>query len=69
MNDEANWNKTHRLAGWLWMPSGFFMILLGIFDLPAELWLIPVTLIFAAPCIYSFLLSLKGRNRNSKVQE
>lgn len=26
LNSEENWNRPHRLAGWIWMISGLLMI-------------------------------------------
>lgn len=59
--DEENWNKTHRMAGPLWMLCG--LATLPCFFLPREF---AITLLFAAlftavlvPTIYSFLLAKK----------
>jgi uncharacterized membrane protein len=59
MKDESNWNKTHRLAGWLWIISGFLMIVMGMLHLPEILLSIPLILVLVIPFVYSFLLSLK----------
>ena len=59
--NEENWNKTHRMAGPLWMLCG--LATLPCFFLPREF---AITLLFAAlftavlvPTIYSFLLAKK----------
>lgn len=69
IKDEINWNKTHHLAGWLWIASGIFLIILGALNLPEALCTVPFIMIFVVPCIYSFLISLKGENRGDKVDE
>ena len=51
--NEENWNRTHRLAGYLWMICGILMILISLTRfVPAE-WLLIMVLV---PCIYSFWL-------------
>lgn len=59
LNNEENWNKTHRLAGWVWVVGGFIILLTGFLRL---LWIIlPVSLIMAiVPVIYSLILHKKG---------
>jgi uncharacterized membrane protein len=59
LNDEENWNKTHRLAGWVWMLGGIGTIISGAFDL----FLLSIPFIAAMvviPTIYSFVLYKKG---------
>lgn len=55
--NEENWNRTHRLAGYLWMICGILMILISLTRfIPAE-WLVGIFLIMVlVPCIYSFWL-------------
>ena len=54
LNDEGNWNATHRVGGWVWTFCGVAMLLtafLGIFWI-----LIGVTLIAAlVPTVYSYI--------------
>ena len=55
---EENWNRTHRLAGWVWVGGGVVMLLsgfLGIFWLT----LVPVIIMVAVPLIYSYILHKK----------
>lgn len=56
LNDEDNWNKSNRLAGYIMVIGGFLVIILSIFDLAfwAILGFIPVFLL--VPAVYSFLL-------------
>ena len=61
--DEDNWNKTHRMAGKVWVMGGilfvlnFFLKIQGI-----EIWLILALVLI--PTVYSFLYSRrKGNNK------
>ena len=50
---EENWNRTHRLAGWLWTAGGL-VILIFTFCGVSPGWLIAVLAALAlVPCIYS----------------
>ena len=59
LNSEENWNKTHRLAGWIWVGGGILMMLTGFLGI---LWLtvVPAVIMVAVPFIYSYLLHKKG---------
>ena len=61
LHNEENWNKTHRLAGWVWMIGG---IIITVFGFLKFLWIIfPVTFVMALlPVIYSFILHKKSTN-------
>ena len=61
LHNEENWNKTHRLAGWVWMIGG---IIITVFGFLKFLWIIfPVTFVMALlPVIYSFILHKKNTN-------
>ena len=59
LNNEENWNKTHRFAGWLWTVCGILIMLTGFFGgfrvfLPITLWMV------IAPIIDSYFLHRKG---------
>ena len=56
---EENWNKTHRLAGWIWVGGGILMMLTGFLGI---LWLtvVPAVIMVAVPFIYSYILHKKG---------
>ena len=55
--NEENWNRTHRLAGYLWMIFGILMILIGVTRFVPAAWLIGIILMTVlVPCIYSFWL-------------
>lgn len=60
LNDEENWNKTHRMAGFLWVIGGIVIMataFLGAF------WLFFVVLIpmVIVPFVYSYLLYKKNK--------
>jgi uncharacterized membrane protein len=59
LHSEENWNRTHRLAGWLWVIGGVVIMLTGFCN---ALWVsMPVALIMVlVPVIYSYILHRKG---------
>ena len=58
--NEENWNRTHRLAGYLWMVCGVFMIFITLTRFGPAQWLPGILLIMVlVPCIYSFWLHAK----------
>ena len=59
LNSEANWNKTHRLAGWIWVICGIAIVLGGFFEL---FWIIVAALpiMVLVPLVYSYILHRKG---------
>ena len=59
LHSEENWNKTHRLAGWLWVVCGLGMMVSGFAG--GFLLLLPLSLVMVlVPVGYSFLLYRKG---------
>ena len=59
LNNEENWNKTHRFAGWLWTIGGILIMLTGIFG---GFWIfaIIVAMMVLVPILYSYILHRKG---------
>ena len=59
LDNEENWNRTHRFAGWLWTFCGIAIMCTGFFG---GFWVfLPVTLLMVlAPVIYSYVLHKKG---------
>lgn len=59
LNSEENWNRTHRLGGYLYMLAGFITIIAGFVE---QFWLVVVALVIASlvPMVYSFILYKKG---------
>lgn len=57
---EENWNKTHRLAGWVWSASSLLLIILILAGLPAfPLFFVVTAVIVIIPVAYSFHLYRK----------
>ena len=59
LNDEDNWNKTNRLAGYIMVIGGFLLIILSIFDLAFWAILGIIFIFLFIPALYSFLLYRK----------
>ena len=57
---EENWNRTHRLAGFLWVIGGAFFIVMSFIGWSLIAFLIPLALMVLAPTVYSYLLYRKG---------
>ena len=59
LDNEENWNRTHRFAGWLWTFCGIGIICTGFFG---GFWVfLPITLLMVlTPIIYSYVLHRKG---------
>jgi uncharacterized membrane protein len=59
LDNEENWNKTHRFAGWLWTFCGVAIMFTGFFG---GFWVfLPITaLMVLVPIIYSYILHRKG---------
>ena len=59
LDNEENWNRTHRFAGWLWTFCGIAIMCTGFFG---GFWVfLPITLLMVlAPIIYSYVLHRKG---------
>ena len=59
LHSEENWNRTHRLAGYVWVGCGFAMMIAGIFGLAWVVLAAALVMVFV-PVIYSFVLNHKG---------
>ena len=58
---EENWNRTHRLAGFLWVIGGAAMILLALLRVPMVWAMMAITLTIALlPTAYSYILYRRG---------
>lgn len=58
LSSEENWNRTHRLAGWVYLLSGILFLVNSIFLLT---WLMVAVIVLACtPMLYSYLLYKKG---------
>lgn len=61
LNSEVNWNKTHYMAGHLWVLGGICMIIGSCMQVQSiQLTLIIVLVIIIVPCCYSYWLYRKG---------
>ena len=58
LNNEENWNKTHRFAGKFWVAGGFLMSLLMLLPISWALpmMLVSTLLIVLAPVVYSYCI-------------
>lgn len=60
LEDEDNWNKTHRFAGIVWVIGG--IIIMATAFLGSVMVMLPITLIMAfAPMIYSYCYYKKNK--------
>ncbi|MDD6526605.1 MAG: SdpI family protein [Oscillospiraceae bacterium] len=64
LKNEENWNKTHRLAGKLWIIGGIVSIICTFCGYPLLLFA-AVAVVVAVPVIYSFALSRSQRDTNA----
>ncbi|MBP3328816.1 MAG: SdpI family protein [Clostridia bacterium] len=62
LNDEENWNKTHRLGGILWVVSGIIMIVTALFS-NAVINIIVIVTAIVVPTVYSYVLYRKKLNK------
>jgi len=66
LRDSDNWDKTHKMAGILWIFCGIMLIILAFLPFKNSIKLIILGAILAViiipPVLYSFLLSLRKRD-------
>ena len=55
LHDEENWDKTHKLAGKLWIMGGIVMTISGLLNLPI-LFMIIIFAIVIIPTVYSYFI-------------
>lgn len=60
LDDEENWNRTHRFAGFLWTAGGLFIAVNAFFEWE-WLFLVITFAMVLAPTIYSFLYFKKQK--------
>ncbi|HHZ02269.1 MAG TPA: SdpI family protein [Tissierellia bacterium] len=61
LNNETNWNKTHRLAGYLWIIGGLLMFINSFLNLYwMASFIIIMVIISVIPGVYSYILYKKG---------
>ena len=61
--NEENWNKTHRVAGFVWVIGGVIFCLMGFVPEKTLLFLLPIQIILLAcvPMVYSWNLARKQK--------
>lgn len=61
LNSAENWNRTHRLAGFLWIIGGALLLICSLLRL-LSVWVLTGVLIVMAvvPMVYSYILYRKG---------
>ena len=59
LNSEENWNRTHRLSGWVWVGCGLGMVVTGFFG---GFWVFfgLLMIMVLTPFLYSYILHRKG---------
>lgn len=58
LSSEENWNRTHRMAGWVYLISGILFLVNSIF---LWTWLMVAVIVLACtPMFYSYFLYKKG---------
>jgi uncharacterized membrane protein len=60
LDNEDNWNKTHRLAGFLWVIGGVAMVVNAFIGSEWSILVISVVMVFV-PMIYSYLYFKKNK--------
>ena len=59
LHSEENWNRTHRMAGRLWLICGIAIMLTGFLGLMAAVLPIAILMVLV-PMVYSYILYRKG---------
>ena len=60
LDNEENWNRTHRLAGYIWMGLGILIIICTLTGILKAEWMIALVFVMALiPCVYSFWLHVR----------
>lgn len=62
LHSEENWNKTHRLAGKLWVAGGILILLTAMLESPYIIFPVIIVMI-AVPSIYSYCLYRKEKEQ------
>lgn len=61
LNNEVNWNKTHHIAGYLWIIGGTLMFINSFIGFHWK-WIFAITIsaLVLVPAVYSYMLYKKG---------
>lgn len=71
IQDEENWNATHRFGGRVWVICGFLCILCGLMpggEVATLIFLGAILFAAAAPCLYSYLYYRKQLREGTTVK-
>ena len=61
--DEENWNRTHRVAGHLWVAGGILMVLAALTGFSGIRWFFVILAVMTiVPCLYSYWIYARGKN-------
>lgn len=63
LNDEENWNKTHRVAGFVFTIGGLLIALSSFFKIRAIVLLIVIFSMIFIPTIYSYIIYRKKQTK------
>ena len=55
LDNEDNWNRTHRLAGFVWVIGGFVMLLNAFLNISLYIMFVVIILLVVLPFMYSYL--------------
>ncbi len=55
LNDEENWNKTHRLAGKLWVACGLLLIIGSFTSMAMSIMVVMLVIAIIIPTVYSYM--------------
>ena len=65
LNDEYNWNKTHKFAGYIWTAVGVIMFIASILNkVNIYVFVAVIVIISALPAGYSYILYRKSKINN-----
>ena len=68
--NEENWNRTHRVAGFVWVIGGVIFCLMGFVPEKTLLFLLPLQIILLAcvPMVYSWQLAKKQQREGTYTE-
>ena len=59
LNNEENWNQTHRVSGIVWMMGGLLLLILALIEKNNLYFMITILFVLIlVPCLYSFWLHI-----------
>lgn len=71
LNDEENWNRTHRLAGKLWVAGGVIFLFAAFLPetVMVTVWVVALAVLAGVPMIYSYVLHRRMLRDNDEIIE